>query len=148
MSSLRPFYPNLMRPTYQYESPNWAINGASKGAPWKNSFFITFWPLDPWIWHLSYEQGKNFISILWYSFEWFSQKTPQKCRLFFKWKWGGLKYFFFKWKWGGLEYLFQFFLSILDRSKPNQNQLNLRNLPPLTTPYPSSSWWLTKSQRE
>ena len=36
---------------------------------------------------------------------------------------------------GGLEYFFSiFFLSILDRPKTNQNQLNQRNLPPLVTP--------------
>ena len=54
----------------------------------------------------------------------FPEKHPKNADLFFSSEnGGGLEYFFFN-----------FFLFILDRPKTSQQQLNLRNLPPLVTP--------------
>ena len=69
----------------------------------------------------------------------FPEKHPKNADLFFSSEnGGGVKRIFFS----------IFFLSILDRPKTIQNQLNLRNLPPLVTPYPTPSYWPGKIKKK
>ena len=73
---------------------------------------------------------KSYVALFWgakHPFEWFSRKnTPKMPTYFLKCKWGrGRSIFFLK----------NYFWSILDRPKTNQNHLSPWKIPPLVTPY-------------
>ena len=111
-----------------------------KSVPRKNVFFwASFCPVDPWRWNFcsSIEELKTSLKKLIYLYFkvrtsiWviFSKNTPKMPTYFFQVKIGGIGVFFFNF----------FFWSFLDRPKTTQNQLDLRNLPPLVTPYPPNT---------